>query len=470
MFYKFFYTFEHPIMAYPFTGMTRDSLFRAEFELCTEPITTPLPHSVPLDAHRISFFIKHSSELSTADPEYLTLVESAFQRYLGTDCQMEKLINKLLILSPESLEMMNRIIDKVEYGIKWKPAMDWLFSILRNLAASSVEWGSMTPTQKFVFSAQQIINCGISQDVSAKAECPLFHIAHDNIIPLLEDAHDENAIMKMCIDRLNPMHYKHPTTESLLDNIKNTDTIFGDFVNTVMKLSELKTYVPTAVLHQSGPLSSLTAHATHTILKSAAYVGGNISTGASCDMMLKSKIKSLNTVKQFVDFWRAHPDVSVFLVGDQPRHCRGYLATTTLSKDFLKVPYLWGIEDFSIETSSRMIDIPMPPGKMVPLLAVVPMNDYSKLDLPQNVFFVTADARYNWDPKISNCCHPAFLSTKVQHRCETVFEALNITMPLEIPPEPIVAGIVISDIFYNHHIEPLWLAINGTLVGLIRYC
>ena len=433
------------------------------------------------DKYCRSFFHSHAhgpeTELSTADSGYLALVGYAFHRYLVVDKQMERLVDNLLVQGSASLELLMRILTHPDmpYGGRWMPAVKWLSSVLTNLEASDVKWTNMTPEQKFVFSAQQIINCGISPDFGDNSVCPLFSTAHGNIIPLLQSARDEEAMKKMCTERLNPAYYQRPTAAPSLGNVAIARATLGDFTNTVMTLAELKELVPTAVFHATGPVptaepvSSLSAFAT---LESAARAGAGAgsSFAARCGRdMLAIKIGALRTVHQFVEFGRAHPEIPVFLVGNHPSHHRGYCAKTTLSTCFLAVPHLWSVELKA--SGDRMVDIPVPPRTgLVPIIATVLASEYSGSTAPRNVFFVTADAKYARNPMTTNCCYPEFLKVEVRRVCGTAFEALNGTMPLVVPSEPIVAGIAITDMHSDHSIVPLQLMISGFRVTLTHYC
>jgi hypothetical protein len=329
----------------------------------------------------------------------------------------------------------------------------------------------MSPEEKFVFSAQQIINCGISPDSADNAVCPLFSTAHNNIIPLLQDARNENAMKKLCTARLNPMHYQRRTAAPSVGNVVIARSILGEFHNMVMTLDQLRDLVPEAVFHTPESASSLKAFDT---LKSAACrsVTGEVSFASRCGTdELNLTIRALKTVDQFVTFTQQHPEISVSLLPEWTNRNFGYCAESTIKKELLEQGaqrHLWSIEN-NVSSAGRMLDVDSLGGPgPVRIIATVPMFQYTGRTLPRNIIFVIGGAKIKWTN--TNCCYPVFLNTEFRRQCGSAFEALNHTMRLVIPSDPIAAGVAITDTHADHHIDPLHLLIGGQSVTLTHFC
>ena len=235
----------------------------------------------------------------------------------------------------------------------------------------------------------------------------------------------------------------------------------GHFTNTVMPLSQLRVIVPETIMHGCTKLypdlmcETTSMHDICTIYEQHMLKPYNDRYPYSDSYRhpgpgrielyhMEQSLSKMQSVTRFVELMRQYPKLPVFVKSDSAKMLPyGYLATTTLQPVHLAPDaqrHLWSIENrCSVLSDNRMLAFSERTDGLIPVLATVPIYEYAGSSL-KGVMFVLPGAKIMWEQ--TNCCYETFLSDKVRNKCGIHFENLNSTIPLVIPSEPIVGGIV----------------------------
>lgn len=408
--------------------------------------------------------------------EYATLVESAVSRYvaddhINTNGQFDRLIRRLIVQGTVSLDLMETCLNKVAYGKTFLPAVAWLHNILDDLSTNGLVYEHMSPTQRWVFLTKHLLNAGISKDYHG-AVCPLFQTATGNIIELLESAKDEEAMMKMCEERLSPENYQRRTADASAGQIGIAIKELGDFRNEVVPIADLLHIVPETV-SCCGSASMCTG--------AGAPVGG--ATASSMDGFraqqqklvvpdtrsfavrsgadaLTSRIERTTTVRELVALGREAPlDIEIRCASSTNP---AYIASTTLDKSKL-IPearkHLWA---FLNDYSPYRIGLR---SMWAPVSHIVPMYEYT--GTYKSALFVTPGANLTGVAGATNCCFPVFLEGSIKRVCGPAFEGLNKTTKVVVPSVPHAVGLGTTAAFPDGRLYcPIEIRVNGISITL----
>lgn len=376
-------------------------------------------------------------EHPSANTQRIQLIKDAFQRYVISGL-FHQFLTRLIAQGEDSLALLMTCLDKAAYGHKFIPAAKWCKSVLDDLATHAKQWDYFSPKEKISFALHHIIRAGLSKDFIGTVAL-LFQTANGNIVELLEDAKSEAAMTKLCQDRLNPLNYLRPTAEPTVDMVKKAAELLRDFTNKILTYERAKELIREVVCHgrnvtaQSDATSSMTGFSAliaNAKAAKAAKAAGAPSFASRCGKSsLDVKIKEIKTLKQFVQFTRDHPELSVEISLDSGSIA--YAAETTLSREMIAHRHIWA---FMTESSKAEFGLT---GSWAPVAMTLPMYEY--IDGHKNCLFVIEGIKPG--SNLGNCCFPELLTSQYQRVCRTAFEGLNRTTKVGVPSGQLMMGI-----------------------------
>ena len=404
------------------------------------------------------------SHLTTCtDEERITLVKNCISRYV-TSGLFQRFMSRLVAQDKDSLGLMKTCLDKAAYGDKFIPAVDWCGSVLDDIATHSKSWIHFSPKEKIGFAIKHIIRAGLSKDISGSVAM-LFQTANNNIIGLLEDAKSENAMTKLCEDRLNPSNYQRRTADATEGQIENAIKYLGNFKNIILNKERAMEMIPEMVCHgciENASPDSVSTDTSSSMSGFAAQLSKvRVSTHASSSFATRCgkssidvEIKGINTVKKFVDFTRLNPGLKVEISLDSAQIA--YVAETTLGKDKIDHRHIWAF----IGSSKAAYGLN---SSWAEVTNTIPMYEY--IVGYKNVLFVVSGIDSTAD--FRNCCFPEFITSEYRRVCGTAFEGLNRTTKITVPSGQLMVGIGTSaKDAYGTLYQPVYLRINGISVVL----
>jgi len=399
---------------------------------------------------------------STSPTDRTRLILDAIPRYV-TSGLFDRFLTRLIPQGKDSLALMKTCLDKAAYGLKFIPAVDWCVSVLDDLATHTKPWQYFSPKEKVTFAVRHIIRAGLSKDLNGTVAM-LFQTATGNIIGLLEDAKSEAAMTVMCQERLSPQNYQRPTADASQGQIENAVKHLGDFTNTVLTDVRAKELIPEIVCHgrsvtiQSDITSSMTGFSAQLAKAQAAKAPTPASFANRCGQSsLDVEIKKINTLRRFVEFARAHPELGVEISLDSSANF-AYAAETTLSKEYIAHRHVWAFLTGRTKTEFGLY------GSWAPVAMTLPMYEY--IDGYKNCLFVIDGIKPG--SSLGNCCFPEFLTSQYQRVCRTAFEGLNRTTKIVVPSGQLMLGIgsSVTDA-YGKLYHPINLRVGGVPVTLL---
>jgi hypothetical protein len=414
------------------------------------------------------------SHLTTCiDEERITLIKNCIPRYV-TSGLFQRFMTRLVNQNKDSLGLMKTCLDKAAYGHTFIPAVDWCGAVLDDCATYSKPWAHFSPKEKIGFALKHVMRAGLTKDIAGSVAM-LFQTANSNIIGLLEDAKSESAMIKLCAERLSPENYQRRTADASEGQISNAVKFLGDFKNTILNVQRAMELIPEMVCHGQNKttLNSASGSSFSSVDATSSSMSGFAaqlakvqpktpvipSFAARCGKTsIDVEIKDINTLKKFVDFTRAHPEIGVEISLDSGSIA--YAAETTLDKDMISHRHLWAFITGHNKTAFGLSGLS---SSWVQVTNTIPMYEYI-IGYKCAIFVVsgiksTADFR--------NCCFPEFITPEYRRVCGPAFEGLNRTMKMVIPDGQLMAGIgtsVKDD--YNTLYSPVNLRINGIPVTL----
>jgi hypothetical protein len=95
-----------------------------------------------------------------------------------------------------------------------------------------------------------------------KPHMTFYHQVSGFIIDAIKDAHNENALLAMLNERMDPLKYRRPTADPKDQNLANSAAILGDFQNEVITFNDAKRRYPEKMVweklhHQSSSSKSI---------------------------------------------------------------------------------------------------------------------------------------------------------------------------------------------------------------------
>jgi hypothetical protein len=411
-----------------------------------------------------------SSHLTTCTDEgRIILVKNCITRYV-TSGLFQRFMTRLVNQNKDSLGLMKTCLDKAAYGHKFIPAVDWCSSVLDDCATYSKPWAHFSPKEKIGFALKHVMRAGLVKDISGSVAL-LFQTANTNIIGLLEDARSEDAMTKLCAERLSPENYQRRTADASEGQIGNAVKYLGDFKNTILNVQRAMELIPEMVCHGQNKTTlnsaSSSVDATSSSMSGFAAQLAKVqpktpvipSFAARCGKTaIDVEIKDINTLKKFVDFTRVHPELKVEISLDSGSIA--YAAETTLDKDMISHRHLWAFMSGHNKTAFGLSGLS---SSWVEVTNTIPMYEYI-IGYKCAIFVVSG---INPTADFRNCCFPEFITPAYRRVCGPAFEGLNRTMKMGIPDGQLMAGIgtsVKDD--YNTLYSPVNLRINGIVVTL----
>lgn len=403
----------------------------------------------------------------------LSIIESALHRYVPE--LMPNLVHKLVGQTDEkyakedvgaaieSLDLMEKCLQKVAYGNTFLPALRWLRSIALDIKDTGLR--ALTSKQKWALYAKHLLLSPIKSDLQG-AVCPFYHTANHNVVDLLCKAKDEDAMIALIKDRVDPQNYqRRDTTASITDNeVEIGIRYLGDFVNTIM------THAEAAELPHAFVVGKGRADCDREMSKDQKDVGenkvGQVSKLEEKDIVgakgidgAKEKINTvvpggsvealknliaarkkpvasqfaarnaaahagasgINTVSELLAYLEEHPQTKVS-IKTTGMSC-AYLAKTTLREDARAFPHFWAF--FKSWTPSNY-----GLGEWADVVSIVPMYKYIKGG--QSAMFVVDGVKLK-QAIVGNCCFPSFLSSSFTRVCGKTFERLNTLTNVLVP-------------------------------------
>ena len=359
---------------------------------------------------------------STADAQTISMCHKAIRRYIVQNNSVHRIIIKLIAQGMDSLTLMSDIMKKSMYGDKLLNAVTWCMRVLTHINELSHPFSAHTEVEQMNMCIQFLLWTHISKDFSCTVVSTVIQQTKDNILDLLEHAHNEKALLTMLNDRFNPLNYqRRDTTKELSAKyIENFATIFNEFENTVMTVEDIK------------KLESVIPTGTKSL---------NFADRCSIDA---AKIKKIQTIEQLVAYLRENPNSIVEIKGDSCS--KMYLANTDLPDIFRKVKHFWAF----IAGKERF-------DKWTQVTHVYAM--YEQILNYCNVFFHIAGMKI--DIK-GNCCFPELLSSEYTRAYGQAFERINTTTPITIPSGNVAYGVGTSGTNRDTKFAtPILLRLNG---------
>jgi hypothetical protein len=395
--------------------------------------------------------------------ETLDLIESLILRYIVQE-QMLRLINTALLQGPTSLKLLESILQKVTYGNTFLPATRWLISVVDDLVAHrKTSCIHMSQVERYTLLTPHLLNTPFSRDMFSGAVSFVCQTG-SQLVDLLASAHDEQSMLHLCEDRLNPTKYQRPIADATVGQVANAIKYLGDFTNSIVSVAELLTEHPETVVvngstQVSNTSSSLTGFSKQ--MANAKTTSNNKSFKTFAERSGKSEltlaIRAINTVDQLLELIQEH-NVSVEVSSSGSVM---YLAKTTLTEDKLSFPFMWA---FTQEQSLVPYGISRP---WTPVTHIVPTWKRLGGTKHKNALFVVAGAKAK--PTMTNCCFPEFLSSEYSRVCRTAFEGLNKTTPITVPTGPIALGVGICNKDESNTLSiPLRLRVNSIEITLTK--
>ena len=410
------------------------------------------------------------SHLTTCtNEERITLIKNCIPRYV-TSGLFQRFMSRLVNQDKDSLGLMKTCLDKAAYGHKFIPAVDWCGAVLDDCATYSKPWAHFSPKEKIGFALKHVMCAGLTKDISGSVAM-LFQTANSNIIGLLEDAKSESAMIKLCAERLSPENYQRRTADASEGQIENAIKYLGDFNNTILNTERAMELIPEMVCHgqskttlafsasagtdaTSSSMSGFAAQLAKVQLKTPAISSFATRCGKSS---IDVEIKDINTVKKFVDFTRAHPELKVEISLDSGSIA--YAAETTLDKDMISHRHLWAF----MTTPKSAFGLSGLSSSWAEVTNTIPMYEY--ITGYKCAIFVVSGIKTTSD--FRNCCLPEFITPAYRRVCGPAFEGLNKTMKMVIPAGQLMAGIGTSvKDNYDTLYSPINLRINGIVATL----
>lgn len=396
------------------------------------------------------------------------LIKHCVERYVtsGLFCRFMDRLNRQDL---HSLNLMKTCLDKAAYGHIFLPAVLWCEAILTDFKSRSKPWCWFSPKEKIAFALHHIIRGNLAKDSSGCVSL-LFQTAYGNIIDLLEDAKSEDAMTKLCADRLNPENYQRRTAEATPQQVLNAIKSLGDFTNCIMTKEQAEKLIPEMVTHgiasltpseptSMEPTSSMTgfmaqmAKAKQTHLSSFASRCATPSFASRCDKSSQDvDILSIKTLRDFVKVTRKNPNWKVEI--ESGRHSVAYVASTTLGNKIIhRHPWAFMTNSSSFCGLQSWNEV----------VSTIPMYEY--IEGHKNALFVIKNFRPT--TQLGNCCFPEFLIPEFRRTCGPAFEGLNRTTKITVPDGPIMVGLGVSaKDLYGTLMTPINLRVNGIPITL----
>jgi len=389
---------------------------------------------------------RSSPSLSAAT---IHLYEAVISRYI-TRGQMISLVDSAIEQGIDSFELLVKILDDVTYGKTFLPATRWLMSIVTDFTTrgkKSCSW--MSDKEKYTILIPYLINSPIGNDMYDCAVA-FFCQTGKQLIDLMKDAHDEDAMAKLCKARLDPRNYQRPTAEPRAGQVIKAIEHLEEFTNTVMQLSELELYHPNMVtVIKPNSSSSMYGFA-----KQLEAVAAKPKTFAE-----KATFSNIKTVDDLLKFAASNQAI-IEIKNENENPSSMYLATTTLPKEKCTVPHFWIFTNKSLDYNFGISQ------EWVTVSHIVPLWKNIKLTTWLNVLFVLDIKKTN---DLKNCCIPQFLSSAYSRICGTAFNDLNNKTNVNVPKGPLAAGYGASATNEKMDLNrPITVRINGKVIVINR--
>lgn len=420
--------------------------------------------------------------ITSSTEEQIILYKNAIKKYVIDEPSMFfNFVNRCIIQGMNSFELMSKILDKVSYGNQFKPALNWIISVINDLERKQKLWTYFSDLEKIEFGAHHIIRAGVKKDFTGSVAL-LFQTAYNNILDILEISTDEQALAKLCSERLNPITHCRPTKEPTIGQAKTAISLLGNFQNSIMKVDDAMKIIPETVFHNkhthiqntSSSMFGFQKQIEKQIEKQREITSTsnpkNITSFASrCGP--SSEIQNISTIREFVEYAKKNKNLTVEIKVPKSINIV-YIAETTLPKEKINHRHFWeylpksaNYTDYGIRNEWERVT------------ATVPMYEYIK-GVENFVFVIDGinKSKIRNSDKIPNCCFPSFLATEYQRVCGTSFEKLIHTTNVEVPDGDLMIGIGFSVI--NKTIttqnpsmfgQAIQLKVNGIPISITKY-
>lgn len=396
--------------------------------------------------------------------ERITLIKQCVGRYVtsGLFCRFMDRLNRQDL---NSLNLMKTCLDKTPYGHIFLPAVLWCQAILTNFKSHAKPWSFFSPKEKIAFALEHIIRGNLAKDSFGSVSL-LFQTAYGNIVDLLEDAKSEDAMIKLCANRLNPENYQRRTADATLQQVQIAIKSLGDFTNWIMTKEQAEKLIPemvthgVAVLTPTEPISSIDSTSSMTGFMAQMAIAKAKQThlpsfASRCDKSSQDvDILGIKTLHDFVKVTRQNPNLKVEI--DSGSHSVAYVASTTLDKIVHRHP--WAFMNYSASFCGLR-------DSWKEVSYTIPMYEY--IEGHKNAIFVIKNFRPT--SRLGNCCFPEFLTPEYRRTCGPAFEGLNRTTQITVPDGTIMVGLGVSaKDLCGTLTSPVKLRVNGIIITLTQ--
>jgi hypothetical protein len=396
----------------------------------------------------------------TIPSETIDLIEALILRYIVQE-QMLRVIEPALQQGSASLKLLESILQKVVYGNTFLPATRWLISVVEDLAANGkTSCMRMSTVDRYTLLVPHLINAPYNKDMFSGA-VSFFCQTGAQLTELLAYANDEQSMLRICEDRLDPTKYQRPTAEATVGQVSSAMKYLGDFTNSIVSVDELLVEHPeTVVVSGTGPAtdtsSSMTGFGKQMEAAKSANKSFKTFAERSGESSLTVAIRAVTTVDQLLELARTN-NVNIEV-------CNGsvmYLAKTTLTEDKLSTPFMWA---FTQEQSLSPYGVS---GTWAHVTHIVPTWKRLVGTKYKNALFVVGGMKAK--STMTNCCFPEFLSSEYSRVCRTAFEGLNKTTPITVPTGPIALGVGVCNKDESNTLSsPLRVRVNSIEITLAK--
>jgi len=343
-----------------------------------------------------------------------------------------------------SLRLLETILHEVAYGATFLRSLRWLLRVLEWISTYDKPWSEMSSSARQVVCLMALCwsDLGATPDGGV---CFSYHQSNGNLLGLLEDARDEAAMRRLCAERLSPQNYQRPTAAPSLGQVNVAEKALGDFHVSLMTHAELAVLGPIAVPCGAATRPTSTSAGAFSAMRDSAAAAaapidapstpGSFASRCGVDgkaARIRSEVKTLTAL---IAYMRANPAAELQI--STRTGCFVQMCSNSRASEILRYPFTWGVHP-----RRRSLDEYGLRDKF-PVAYVVPTWEMSRTH--RSVFFIAADAPVARGLVDSVCCFPEFLNTEHSRTCGTVFEQLNKTMKLQIPPTgPYALGLAFS--------------------------
>lgn len=190
---------------------------------------TPYPHYAYTPSHEFKLPAKRFKLLNGAFQRYTELFYKLFEK-VGVD---DDIIH--------SLKTLYSCLDEATYGKQQKPAILWLYEILKHINSNYGEtWKSISPVDKFKCVVDAICASPIGEAEGNQSFIGFYHTINNFILDLLEKGNSIKAVIKMITNRNDPTKYRQKTSAPKEAHIAAAEKLCAGLVNTIHTTRELE--------------------------------------------------------------------------------------------------------------------------------------------------------------------------------------------------------------------------------------